>query len=157
MASAQELKRYRANLVDELHSAALYETLSHVEGSSSRKQVFIELARRSANMRACGPRSCGPTEFKSPKAEIISAKRREVFVCLRGTYQIPERASLQKPTTIAARRCGSHSSASHPFRVEKFRGSRYGKKKPDIAVGPKGTVSLTGKNGIGIRVTTSPG
>lgn len=44
MASKHELKRYRANLADELHSAALYETLTHVEKDGSRKEVFAELA-----------------------------------------------------------------------------------------------------------------
>lgn len=44
MASAQELRKYRANLADELHSAAIYETLAHVERDESRKQVFSELA-----------------------------------------------------------------------------------------------------------------
>lgn len=45
MASRQELKRYRANLTDELHSAALYETLSRVEKQDARKSIFAELAR----------------------------------------------------------------------------------------------------------------
>ncbi|WP_277183614.1 VIT1/CCC1 transporter family protein [Caballeronia sp. BR00000012568055] len=44
MASAQELRKFRANLSDELHSAAIYETLSRVERDDSRKQVFSELA-----------------------------------------------------------------------------------------------------------------
>jgi vacuolar iron transporter family protein len=44
MASAYELKRYRANLADELHSAALYETLAKVEPDGERKRVFAELA-----------------------------------------------------------------------------------------------------------------
>src|SRR5471032_3221626 len=44
MASHQELKRFRANLADELHSAALYETLTKVEKDSTRKEVFAELA-----------------------------------------------------------------------------------------------------------------
>jgi len=44
MASRQELKRFRANLADELHSAALYETLTKVEKDSTRKEVFAELA-----------------------------------------------------------------------------------------------------------------
>ncbi|SAL59731.1 VIT1/CCC1 transporter family protein [Caballeronia telluris] len=45
MASNNELKRYRANLIDELHSAALYETLARVEKDTLRKQVFGELAQ----------------------------------------------------------------------------------------------------------------
>lgn len=45
MASKHELKRYRANLTAELHSAALYETLARVETDSARKQVFGELAQ----------------------------------------------------------------------------------------------------------------
>jgi VIT1/CCC1 family predicted Fe2+/Mn2+ transporter len=45
MASKNELKRYRANLIDELHSAALYETLARVEKDTFRKQVFGELAQ----------------------------------------------------------------------------------------------------------------
>ncbi|WP_250501093.1 VIT1/CCC1 transporter family protein [Caballeronia sp. GAWG1-5s-s] len=44
MASKQELKRYRANLADELHSAALYETLARVEARADRKRIFAELA-----------------------------------------------------------------------------------------------------------------
>jgi vacuolar iron transporter family protein len=45
MASKHEVKRYRANLSDELHSAALYETLAKVEKDDTRKQVYSELAR----------------------------------------------------------------------------------------------------------------
>ena len=44
MASRRELKRYRAHLADERHSAAIYETLSVVEKDINRKQVFGELA-----------------------------------------------------------------------------------------------------------------
>ncbi|MEX3686867.1 VIT1/CCC1 transporter family protein [Paraburkholderia sp. BR14263] len=44
MASRKELKRYRAHLADERHSAAIYETLAHVEKDAHRKQVFGELA-----------------------------------------------------------------------------------------------------------------
>ena len=44
MASKEELKRYRSNLSDELHSAALYETLAKVEKDVTRKGVFAELA-----------------------------------------------------------------------------------------------------------------
>lgn len=44
MASKQEVKRYKANLSDELHSAALYETLAAVEKDATRKDVFSELA-----------------------------------------------------------------------------------------------------------------
>ncbi|MEX3897847.1 VIT1/CCC1 transporter family protein [Paraburkholderia sp. BR10954] len=44
MASRKELKRYRAHLADERHSAAIYETLARVEKDSDRKQVFGELA-----------------------------------------------------------------------------------------------------------------
>jgi hypothetical protein len=45
MASRQEIQRYRAHLADERHSAALYETLAHVEKDISRKLVFGDLAR----------------------------------------------------------------------------------------------------------------
>ncbi|HXZ09563.1 MAG TPA: rubrerythrin family protein, partial [Paraburkholderia sp.] len=45
MASKQEIKRYRANFSDELHSAALYETLANVEKDDIRKQVYHDLAR----------------------------------------------------------------------------------------------------------------
>jgi vacuolar iron transporter family protein len=45
MASKAELKRFKANLFDELHSAALYETLSRVEKDGTRKDVYAELAR----------------------------------------------------------------------------------------------------------------
>jgi VIT1/CCC1 family predicted Fe2+/Mn2+ transporter len=45
MASKQEIKRFRANLSDELHSAALYETLARVEEDDTRKQVYSDLAR----------------------------------------------------------------------------------------------------------------
>lgn len=44
MASRHEISRYRANLADELHSAAVYETLAHVESDATRKSVFAELA-----------------------------------------------------------------------------------------------------------------
>ena len=44
MASRQELKRYRANLADELHGAAIYETLARVEADPERKRTFGELA-----------------------------------------------------------------------------------------------------------------
>jgi len=44
MASRQEVKRYRANLADELHSAALYDTLAKVEKDDTRKQVYSDLA-----------------------------------------------------------------------------------------------------------------
>jgi vacuolar iron transporter family protein len=44
MASAHELKRYRRHLADELDSAAVYETLSHVERDAARRSVFAELA-----------------------------------------------------------------------------------------------------------------
>jgi hypothetical protein len=37
MASKHEIKRFRANLSDELHSAALYETLAKVEEDETRK------------------------------------------------------------------------------------------------------------------------
>ncbi|WP_454827759.1 VIT1/CCC1 transporter family protein [Paraburkholderia xenovorans] len=45
MASRQEIKRYKANLSDELHSAALYETLADAEKDDTRKQVYGDLAR----------------------------------------------------------------------------------------------------------------
>jgi vacuolar iron transporter family protein len=45
MATKNELKRYRANLSDELHSAALYETLASGERNAARQQIFNELAR----------------------------------------------------------------------------------------------------------------
>lgn len=44
MASKQELRRYRLNLADELHSAELYETLARVEKRADRKRLFDELA-----------------------------------------------------------------------------------------------------------------
>jgi vacuolar iron transporter family protein len=44
MASKRELKRYQTNLADELDSAALYETLAHVESDKKRAAVFGELA-----------------------------------------------------------------------------------------------------------------
>lgn len=44
MASRHEISRYRANHADELHSAAVYETLAHVETDAQRKAVFAELA-----------------------------------------------------------------------------------------------------------------
>jgi vacuolar iron transporter family protein len=44
MASRHELKRYRNNLADELDSAALYETLAHVEKNAARRDVFQQLA-----------------------------------------------------------------------------------------------------------------
>ncbi|MFM0472054.1 VIT1/CCC1 transporter family protein [Paraburkholderia strydomiana] len=44
MASKQELKRYRLNLADELHGAAIYETLARVETDPERKRTFGELA-----------------------------------------------------------------------------------------------------------------
>lgn len=44
MASAQELKRYRRNLADELDSAAVYDTLSAAEKDAGRREIFAELA-----------------------------------------------------------------------------------------------------------------
>jgi vacuolar iron transporter family protein len=44
MASAQELKRFRRNLADELDSAAVYDTLSAAEKDTQRRQIFAELA-----------------------------------------------------------------------------------------------------------------
>ncbi|WP_250454055.1 VIT1/CCC1 transporter family protein [Caballeronia sp. ATUFL_M2_KS44] len=44
MASKHELRRYRLNLADELHSAELYETLARVEKRPDRKRLFDELA-----------------------------------------------------------------------------------------------------------------
>jgi VIT1/CCC1 family predicted Fe2+/Mn2+ transporter len=44
MASAQELKRYRRNLADELDSAAVYDTLAAAERDAARRKVFAELA-----------------------------------------------------------------------------------------------------------------
>lgn len=44
MASRQEIKRFRAHLADERHSAAIYETLAHVERDISRKHIFGDLA-----------------------------------------------------------------------------------------------------------------
>jgi hypothetical protein len=43
MASKEDPKRYRSHLSDELHSAALYETLAKVEKDVTRKGVFAEL------------------------------------------------------------------------------------------------------------------
>ncbi|CAD6560818.1 hypothetical protein LMG28727_07231 [Paraburkholderia kirstenboschensis] len=45
MASKHELKRYRANLSDELHSAELYETLAKVEDNDARKEIYGTLAK----------------------------------------------------------------------------------------------------------------
>jgi len=45
MAPKNEVRRYRANLSDELHSAALYETLAKVEEDDTRKQVYSNLAK----------------------------------------------------------------------------------------------------------------
>jgi vacuolar iron transporter family protein len=44
MASAQEIKRYRRNLADELDSAAVYDTLSAVEKDKERSRIFAEPA-----------------------------------------------------------------------------------------------------------------
>jgi VIT1/CCC1 family predicted Fe2+/Mn2+ transporter len=44
MASKRELTRYKTNLADELDSAALYETLAHVEANPKRAAIFLELA-----------------------------------------------------------------------------------------------------------------
>ncbi|WP_310633519.1 VIT1/CCC1 transporter family protein [Paraburkholderia sp.] len=44
MASAQELKRYRRNLADELDSAAVYDTLSACEQDARRRAIYAELA-----------------------------------------------------------------------------------------------------------------
>ncbi|MGF6817440.1 VIT1/CCC1 family predicted Fe2+/Mn2+ transporter [Paraburkholderia atlantica] len=45
MATKHEVRRYKANLSDELHSAALYETLARVEKDETRKQVYQDLAQ----------------------------------------------------------------------------------------------------------------
>ncbi|MFM0472370.1 VIT1/CCC1 transporter family protein, partial [Paraburkholderia strydomiana] len=44
MASKQKLRRYRINLADELHGAAIYETLARVETEVERRRIFSELA-----------------------------------------------------------------------------------------------------------------
>ncbi|HTR08098.1 MAG TPA: VIT1/CCC1 transporter family protein [Paraburkholderia sp.] len=44
MASAQEIKRFRRNLADELDSAAVYDTLCAVEKDAERCRIFAELA-----------------------------------------------------------------------------------------------------------------
>ena len=44
MASAQELKRFRRNLADELDSAVVYDTLSAAEQDAGRREIFAELA-----------------------------------------------------------------------------------------------------------------
>ncbi|MEM5367183.1 VIT1/CCC1 transporter family protein [Paraburkholderia azotifigens] len=44
MASRNELRRFRANLADERHSATIYETLAGVEPDSERRKVYAELA-----------------------------------------------------------------------------------------------------------------
>jgi VIT1/CCC1 family predicted Fe2+/Mn2+ transporter/rubrerythrin len=44
MATAQEIKRFRRNLADELDSAAVYDTLSAVEQDDERRRIFAELA-----------------------------------------------------------------------------------------------------------------
>ncbi|WP_233867416.1 VIT1/CCC1 transporter family protein [Paraburkholderia adhaesiva] len=44
MASAQELKRFRRNLADELDSAAVYDTLATAEQDANRRTIFAELA-----------------------------------------------------------------------------------------------------------------
>ena len=44
MASKNELKRFKANLTDELHSAALYETIARVEKDGARQDVFAQIA-----------------------------------------------------------------------------------------------------------------
>ncbi|ACC74345.1 VIT1/CCC1 transporter family protein [Paraburkholderia phymatum] len=44
MASAKELRRYRAYLADERHSAAIYEALAKVEADNHRRQIFADLA-----------------------------------------------------------------------------------------------------------------
>lgn len=44
MLGKKDFKRYRRNLIDELHSAAIYETLARVEVDSVRKNTFAELA-----------------------------------------------------------------------------------------------------------------
>jgi VIT1/CCC1 family predicted Fe2+/Mn2+ transporter len=44
MASAQEIKRFRRNLADELDSAAVYDTLCAVEKDDERRRIFAELA-----------------------------------------------------------------------------------------------------------------
>jgi VIT1/CCC1 family predicted Fe2+/Mn2+ transporter len=44
MATRHELKRFRTNLADELDSAALYDTLAHVEKDPARRTVFAQLA-----------------------------------------------------------------------------------------------------------------
>jgi VIT1/CCC1 family predicted Fe2+/Mn2+ transporter len=44
MATRHELKRFRSNLADELDSAAVYDTLSHVEKNPARRTMFAQLA-----------------------------------------------------------------------------------------------------------------
>jgi vacuolar iron transporter family protein len=62
MASQAELKRFRANLADELDSAALYDTLARTEPHEARRRVYAELAaaeRRHADVWAAKLRANG--------------------------------------------------------------------------------------------------
>jgi len=45
MANKKEHQKYRAHLADELHSAAIYETLSKVDKDPERRNVFLLLAQ----------------------------------------------------------------------------------------------------------------
>lgn len=48
MATADDLKRYRANLRDELDGAALYTAIAEAERDSVRKDLFLQLAQAEA-------------------------------------------------------------------------------------------------------------
>jgi len=75
MASQTELKRFTANLADELDSAALYDTLAQAETQEGKRRVYAELAeaeRRHADIWAAKLRENGV----SVRTHRISAKTR---------------------------------------------------------------------------------
>lgn len=97
MASPQELKRFRANLADELHSAALYETLMKVEKDSKRRDSFAELAaseREHAKIWAAKLRANGARV--SPRTFSIKTRIMRVAIHLFGvSFVLPTLAAAE--------------------------------------------------------------
>jgi VIT1/CCC1 family predicted Fe2+/Mn2+ transporter len=71
MASKQEIKRFKANLSDELHSASLYDTFAAAERDAVRKRVYRELAeaeRQHAQVWSDKLAACGVTQPATGRA-----------------------------------------------------------------------------------------
>lgn len=96
MASGREIKRYQANLADELHSAELYETLAQVEAAGDRKEVFAELAaseRRHAKMWADKLKENGQKIRTGPSLKTLLMKA--LIHTLGASFVLPSLAAAE--------------------------------------------------------------